>query len=73
MNPLNVKLYECEMDADALVDKLRATAELAGRYDPHAKRRVTDMADWLEDVAEELAALAGHPRKTPDFYAETQR
>lgn len=73
MNTLHKLLTECELDADALIEKLRRAAITAQVRDAHAKRRLDDMADWLTDVAEELAALAGHPRDVPDYYEETRR
>lgn len=73
MNRLQQLLMECELDADALVSKLDAAARLADLHDAHARRRLDDMADWLSDVGDELAALAGHPRETPDYQMETRR
>lgn len=73
MNDLRRVLTESELDADALSSKLRNAAKRASVYDPHAARRLTDMADWLDDVIDELAQLAGHPRDIPDYHAEVKR
>lgn len=73
MTILGRLLLECETDADALVAKLQQAAVQASLHDPQARRRLDDMADWLEDVAEELAALGGHPRDIPDYYSEVKR
>lgn len=72
MNDLKRTITEAELDADALADKLRSAAKLAGIYDAHAARRLTDMADWIDDVIEELAQLAGHPRTVPDLRDEVR-
>lgn len=73
MNILQKLLTECELDADALVEKLERAAAQAHAYDAQARRRLVDMADWLADIADELASLAGHPRDVPDYYEETRR
>lgn len=73
MNILRQLLTECELDADALVAKLERASEQAAKFDAHARRRLDDMADWLADVADELAQLAGHPRDVPDYHEEIKR
>jgi len=73
MNILRQLLMECELDADALVAKLERASVQAANFDAHARRRLDDMADWLADVADELAALAGHPRDLPDYGEEVKR
>jgi len=73
MNLLQKLLTECELDAEALLDKLARASRQAELYDAHARRRLDDMADWLHDVVEELAALAGHPRDVPDYHEEARR
>lgn len=73
MNLLRQMLTECELDADALVEKLGRTARQAAQFDAHARRRLDAMADWLAEVSEELAALAGHPRDIPDYHEEVKR
>ena len=73
MNLLQKLLMECELDADALVNKLEKASRQAELFDSHARRRLDDMADWLADVAEELASLAGHPRDVPDYHQEVKR
>lgn len=73
MNLLNRWLTECEFIADSLTEKLRKAAFIAEVHDAHAHRRLTDMANWISDIGDELAALAGHPRDIPDYHDEANR
>ena len=73
MNLLQKLLMECELDADALVAKLERASAQAAQFDAHAERRLDNMADFVADIADELAALAGHPRDVPDYHQETRR
>jgi len=73
MNILQRLLMECELDLDAITEKLDRAAHHASVHDAHAARRLREMSAWLTDVGDELASLAGHPRDVPDYHDEVRR
>ena len=67
-------VMECETDGAALVAKLRRLGSASQEYRDHpTTSRLYDMAQWLDDIVDDLARIGGHPRSIPDYYEEVER